>query len=150
MDDQRDITRERPFAETLRRLKDAGLRPTRQRLALGKLLFDAGDRHVTAEQLHGEADAHDIKVSLATVYNTLNQFTASGLLREVVVAPGRSYFDTNVADHHHFFYEDDSSLQDIPEDQIALAAMPEAPADAEVARVDVIVRLRRANENRSQ
>lgn len=149
MDEHNDIQRERPFAGTLARLKGAGLRPTRQRLALGKLLFDTEDRHVTAEQLHGEADAQGIKVSLATVYNTLNQFTASGLLREVVVAPGRSFFDTNVEDHHHFFYEDDATLQDIPGDQIALAALPEAPADAEVARVDVIVRLRRANENRS-
>jgi len=91
-----------------------------------------------------------IKVSLATVYNTLNQFTESGLMREVVVAPGKSYFDTNIEDHHHFFYEDDGSLKDIPRDAIALAAMPEAPADAEVARVDVIVRLRRAVDNQSQ
>lgn len=142
--------RDRPFSQTLRRLKDAGLRPTRQRLALGKLLFDAGDRHVTAEQLHIEAADTGIKVSLATVYNTLNQFTASGLMREVVVTPGKSYFDTNIEDHHHFFYEDDGSLMDIPRDAIALAAMPDAPADAEVARVDVIVRLRRAVDNQSQ
>jgi Fur family iron response transcriptional regulator len=145
-----DTPRERPFSQTLRRLKEAGLRPTRQRLALGKLLFDAGDRHVTAEQLHGEASEQGIKVSLATVYNTLNQFTANGLMREVVVAPGRSYFDTNVEDHHHFFYEDDGALQDIPQDQIALAALPDSPADMEVSRVDVIVRLRRAVDNQSQ
>lgn len=145
-----DTPRERPFSQTLRRLKEAGLRPTRQRLALGKLLFDAGDRHVTAEQLHGEASEMGIKVSLATIYNTLNQFTASGLMREVVVAPGRSYFDTNVEDHHHFFYEDDGALQDIPQDSIALAALPESPADMEVSRVDVIVRLRRAGDNQSQ
>ena len=149
MSDAGDNIRERPYADALRRLKEAGLRPTRQRLALGKLLFDAGDRHVTAEQVHGEVGAQGIKVSLATIYNTLNQFTGSGLLREVVVAPGRAYYDTNVDDHHHFFYEDDGALQDIPGDQIALAAMPEAPADAEVARVDVIVRLRRANDSRS-
>ena len=150
MIDAHDDNRERPYADALRRLKAAGLRPTRQRLALGKLLFDAADRHVTAEQLHGEVTAQGIKVSLATIYNTLNQFTGSGLLREVVVAPGRSYYDTNVSDHHHFFYEDDGALQDIPGDQIALASMPAAPADAEVARVDVIVRLRRANDSRSQ
>lgn len=138
-----DTNRERPFAETLRRLKDAGMRPTRQRLALGKLLFDGGHRHVTAEHLHAEASGHGIRVSLATVYNTLNQFTAAGLMREVVVAPGKSYFDTNIDDHHHFFYEDDGALQDIPADAISLARMPDAPDDAEVARVDVIVRLRR-------
>ncbi len=145
-----DTSRDRPFSQTLRRLKDAGLRPTRQRLALGKLLFDAGDRHVTAEQLHAEAGSEGIKVSLATIYNTLNQFTESGLMREVVVAPGRSYYDTNTEDHHHFFYEDDGSLKDIPHDAIALSVMPDAPEDAEVARVDVIVRLCRAVDNQSQ
>ena len=134
---------ERPFADALRRLKKADLRPTRQRLALGKLLFDGGDRHVTAEHLHDEATRHNIRVSLATVYNTLNQFTAVGLLREVVVAPGRSYFDTNINDHHHFFYEDDGALEDIPGEAVTLAKLPEPPAGAMVQRVDVVVRLRR-------
>jgi Fur family iron response transcriptional regulator len=134
---------ERPFADALRRLKKAELRPTRQRLALGKLLFDGGDRHVAAEHLHDEATHQGIRVSLATVYNTLNQFTAAGLLREVVVAPGRSYFDTNITNHHHFFYEDDGALEDIPGDAITLASLPEAPAGAQVQRVDVVVRLRR-------
>jgi Fe2+ or Zn2+ uptake regulation protein len=82
--------------EIIERLRAVGLRPTRQRLALTQLLFNRGDRHVTAEQLHGEALASAIPVSLATVYNTLHQFTAAGLLREVVVEPGRSYFDTNI------------------------------------------------------
>ena len=134
---------ERPFADALRRLKKAELRPTRQRLALGKLLFDGGDRHITAEQLHDEATREGIRVSLATVYNTLNQFTAVELLREVVVAPGRSYFDTNVADHHHFFYEDDGALEDIAGDAITLATLPEPPSGTQVSRVDVVVRLRR-------
>ena len=89
----------------LERLRAAGLRPTRQRLGLARLLLENGDRHVTAEQLHGEAATSAIPVSLATVYNTLHQFTEAGLLREVVVEPGRSYFDTNTADHHHFFCE---------------------------------------------
>lgn len=134
---------ERPFADALRRLKKAELRPTRQRLALGKLLFDGGDRHVTAEHLHDEAMRHGIRVSLATVYNTLNQFTAAGLLREVVVAPGRSYFDTNIADHHHFFYENDGALEDIPGDAVTLATLPEPPEGSQIQRVDVVVRLRR-------
>ena len=94
-----------PADTILSRLRAAGLRPTRQRLALARLLFEADDRHVTAEQLHGEAAAAAIPVSLATVYNTLHQFTTAGLLREVVVEPGRSYFDTNIDDHHHFFCE---------------------------------------------
>jgi len=134
---------ERPFADALRRLKKAELRPTRQRLALGKLLFDGGDRHVTAENLHDEAMRHGVRVSLATVYNTLNQFTAAGLLREVVVAPGRSYFDTNIADHHHFFYENDGALEDIPGDAVTLATLPQPPDGTQIQRVDVMVRLRR-------
>ncbi len=138
------VTRsERPFADALRRLKKAKLRPTRQRLALGKLLFDGGDRHVTAENLHDEAMRHGIRVSLATVYNTLNQFTTTGLLREVVVAPGRSYFDTNIANHHHFFYENDGALEDIPSDAAMLVTLPEPPDGTKIQRVDVMVRLRR-------
>jgi len=134
---------DRPFADALRRLKKVNLRPTRQRLALGKLLFDGGDRHITAEQLHEEAVRKGIRVSLATIYNTLNQFTTAGLLREVVVAPGRSYFDTNIDNHHHFFYEDDGTLEDIPGAEIKLATLPEPPPGALVERVDVVVRLRR-------
>ena len=132
----------RPFAPALDRLRAAGLRPTRQRLALARLLFDHGDRHVTAEQLHAEAMNAKVRVSLATVYNTLHQFTALGLLREVVVEPARSYFDTNTADHHHFFHERTGQLADIPGDQVQLVRVPSAPEGTEVARVDVIVRVR--------
>jgi len=132
----------RPFAEPLARLKDAGLRPTRQRLALARLLADGGDRHVTAEQLHGEAERAGVRVSLATIYNTLHQFTRAGLLREVVVDSGRSYFDTNVSEHHHFYVEGDGRLIDIPGEAVTLAALPEAPDGTAVDRVDVIVRVR--------
>ncbi len=131
----------RPYSHALDRLTKAGLRPTRQRLALAKLLFDGQERHVTAEQLHGEAAAASMQVSLATVYNTLHQFTGAGLLREVVVEAGRSYFDTNTDDHHHFFYEGSGKLQDIPGEHVSLAAIPNAPAGTRVARVDVIIRL---------
>src|SRR5258707_11110930 len=112
------MTAARPFSNALDRLRRVGLRPTRQRLALARLLFDKGSRHVTAEQLHGEAVDATVRVSLATVYNTLHQFTTVGLLKEVVVEPGRSYFDTNVEDHHHFFFEDSGRLLDIPGDCI--------------------------------
>ena len=132
---------ERPYSTLIERLKTAGLRPTRQRLALSKLLFDKGDRHLTAEQLHGEAMAANVPVSLATVYNTLHQFTTAGLLREVVVEPGRSYFDTNVEDHHHFYFEDTCRLKDIPRDNIRLDQLPVAPEGTRVARVDVIIRV---------
>lgn len=132
----------RPYTKALDWLKSAGLRPTRQRLGLGRLLFDGGDRHVTAEQLHAEATTAGLRVSLATVYNTLNQFTTAGLLREVVVESGCSYFDTNTSNHHHFFFEGTGELQDIPGDQVRVADLPAAPAGTEVARVDVIVRVR--------
>jgi Fur family transcriptional regulator, iron response regulator len=126
-----------------KRLRVAGLRPTRQRVALAQLLFDGTDRHVTAEHLHGEAVARSIPVSLATVYNTLHQFTAAGLLREVVVEPGRSYFDTNTKDHHHFFCESTGHLQDIPGELVMVGQLPQPPAGAEICRVDVIIRVRR-------
>jgi Fur family iron response transcriptional regulator len=136
------MTQTRPYSEVIDRVRRAGLRPTRQRLALARLLFKGGDRHVTAEQLHGEAKSADIRVSLATIYNTLHQFTDAGLLREVVVEPGRSYFDTNIDDHHHFYYLDSGQLQDIPGEEVRLADIPDAPAGTRVDRVDVIIRVR--------
>jgi Fur family iron response transcriptional regulator len=129
--------------DVIERLRAAGLRPTRQRVALASLLFDGGDRHVTAEHLHGEALARAIRVSLATVYNTLHQFTAAGLLREVVVEPGKSYFDTNATDHHHFFCESTGHLQDIPGELVMVGQLPQPPDGAEIRRVDVIIRIRR-------
>ena len=124
-------------------LRQAGLRPTRQRLALAQLLFDRGDRHVTAESLHEEAVAAGVPVSLATVYNTMHQFTEVGLLREVTVDGTRTYFDTNIGDHHHFYCEDDGTLLDIDGDAIEVAGVPLPPLGAKVDRVDVIVRLKR-------
>jgi Fur family transcriptional regulator, iron response regulator len=123
------------------RLKRAGLRPTRQRLALASLLFRSGDRHVTAEQLQFEAGSSAVKVSLATIYNTLHQFTEAGLLREVVVEPGRSYFDTNTDDHHHFYVEGSGQLLDIPGDSVSLACLPTPPEGMAIGRVDVIIRI---------
>jgi len=131
-----------PDAQVLHRLKEAKLRPTRQRVALAALLFAKGDRHVTAEQLHQEALGDKVRVSLATVYNTLHQFTDAGLLREVVVEAGRSYFDTNVSDHHHFFMVDSGKLVDIAGEHVAVATLPAAPDGTAVERVDVIIRLR--------
>ncbi|ARJ66241.1 putative ferric uptake regulation protein, fur family [Magnetospirillum sp. XM-1] len=131
----------RPYSHALDRLRAVGLRPTRQRLALARLLFDGGDRHISAEQLHTEALSSSIRVSLATVYNTLHQFTDAGLLREIVVDAGRSYFDTNTSDHHHFFYEKSGKLCDIPADLIAVAKVPDAPEGFNISRVEVIVRV---------
>ena len=136
------MTTSRPYARAVGLLKARGLRTTRQRIALAKLLFDSGaDRHLTAEQLHDEALGQLVRVSLATVYNTLHQFTDAGLLREVVVDPGRSYFDTNTTEHHHFYFEDTGRLQDIDADTVELACLPRPPEGARVRRVDVIIRL---------
>ncbi len=132
---------ERPYKQVLKRLRAADLRPTRQRMALAKLLFEGPDRHVTAEILHAEAHAASIRVSLATVYNTLHQFTTAGLLREIVVDSQRSYFDTNISDHHHFFFEDSSRLDDIPGDEVIVSAMPPPPPGTKVKRVDIVVRV---------
>jgi len=129
--------------ELTQRLRAAGLRPTRQRMALARLLFEGGHRHVTAENLHAEVRAARHPVSLATVYNALNQFRDAGLLREVVVAPGRSYFDTNTGHHHHFFVETDGELHDFPSDKVTIAGLPAPPKGTRMSRVDVIVRVRR-------
>ena len=131
----------RSYSHIIERIRGAGLRPTRQRLALAKLLFDHGNRHVTAEMLHGESLRHGISVSLATVYNTLNQFTTAGLLREIVVDGDRSYFDTNITQHHHFYHTDSGQLQDIDGDDVEMARLPMAPEGMEIERVDVIVRV---------
>jgi Fur family iron response transcriptional regulator len=131
----------RPYAPLVARLKEAGLRPTRQRLQLLRVLSEGGHRHLTAEQLAQEAKAAGLNVALATIYNTVNQFTQAGLLREVVVEPGRSYFDTNLGAHHHFFDESANRLIDIPAEQIAVSTLPAPPAGKRVARVDVIVRV---------
>jgi Fur family transcriptional regulator, iron response regulator len=123
-------------------LRGSGLRPTRQRVALGELLFAEGDWHVTAEMLHEKAIRRSIPVSLATVYNTLHQFTEAGLLNEVVVDGSKTYFDTNISNHHHFFIEGDNTIMDIPGAGVALDRLPKPPEGMEISRVDVVVRLR--------
>jgi len=129
----------RPYSYLVEQIRSAGLRPTRQRLALAKLLFDGEDRHVTAEILHQEAQSEKVRVSLATVYNTLHQFTEAGMLREIVVDASRSYFDTNTGNHHHFYFEKDRKLCDIPEDIISIDKLPVAPEGTEIKSVDIVV-----------
>ena len=124
------------------RLRSARLRPTRQRIELVGLLFAAADRHVTAESLHAEATRAGVQVSLATVYNTLHQFTQSGLLRQVVVDAARSYFDTNTGDHHHFYIDAEQRLIDIPGERVQVHGLPNPPTGSEIERVDVVVRIK--------
>lgn len=124
-------------------LRQAGLRPTRQRMALAEILFAHGNRHISAETLHDEAVTRRVPVSLATIYNTLHQFTGAGLLREVAVDGSKTYFDTNTQDHHHFFVEDDNEVMDIPAGQMGVGRVPDPPEGYEISRIDVVVRLRR-------
>ncbi|MCC7345867.1 MAG: transcriptional repressor [Variibacter sp.] len=132
-----------PWHDVKSMLRDVGLRPTRQRMALGWILFAKGDRHVTAEMLYEEASRAKVPVSLATVYNTLHQFTEVGLLRQIAVDGSKSYFDTNPSDHHHFFVEGEDALVDIPGAEALVRQTPDAPEGYEVARIDVVVRLRK-------
>lgn len=134
-----DLSSESGVVELLR---EHYLRPTRQRVALASLLFSKGDRHISAEVLHEEAERAAIKVSLATVYNTLHQFTEAGLLRAVPVEGAKTYFDTNVTNHHHFFVEDEQMVIDIPSETFQLGALPAPPEGMEITRVEVIVRVR--------
>ena len=132
-----------PWHDVKAMLRQVGLRPTRQRMALGWILFGKGDRHLTAEMLYEEATRAKVPVSLATIYNTLHQFTEVGLLRQVAVDGSKAYFDTNVSVHHHFFVEGEDELLDIPGAEVIMDKTPSAPEGYEVARVDVVVRLRR-------
>src|ERR1700753_422445 len=130
-------------SKAVSRLRTAGLRPTRQRVELASVLFKGHDRHVTAESLHEEVVSLGLKVSLATVYNTLHQFTRAGLLRQVIVDAARGYFATNTGDHQHFFLEDEGTLIDIPGEDITVAGVPLPPSGMAVDRVDVVVRVKR-------
>ena len=128
--------------ELERRVRAAGLRPTRQRIALADLLFAKGDRHLSAEELHEEALDAGVAVSLATVYNTLHQFTEAGLLRILAVEGNRTYFDTNTSDHHHFFIEGENKIFDISPGPVQVVNLPDPPEGMEIANVDIVVRLR--------
>jgi Fur family iron response transcriptional regulator len=132
-----------PWHDTKAMLRQVGLRPTRQRMALGWLLFAKGDRHVTAEMLYEDATRAKVPVSLATVYNTLHQFTQVGLLRQVAVDGSKTYFDTNASEHHHFFVEGENALVDIPGAEVIVDRTPTPPDGYEIARIDVVVRVRR-------
>lgn len=130
-----------PFTKAQNRLKAAGLKCTKQRVALGHLLWEGPDRHLTAESFHEEAQSRGISVSLATIYNTLHQFTEAGLLRKVVVDGAKTYFDTNTSEHHHFYLQSQGDLIDIPAGSVEVSGLPTTPYGTSVDRVDVIVRL---------
>ncbi|SEF48338.1 Fur family transcriptional regulator Irr [Bosea lathyri] len=132
-----------PFHDIRQRLRRVGLRPTRQRVSLGWVLFAKGQRHISAEMLYEEAMKERVPVSLATVYNTLHQFTQAGLLRELAIDGAKTFFDTDNSEHHHFVVDGENTVIDIPASAVDVAALPEPPAGYEIARVDVVVRLRK-------
>ena len=136
-----------PRSYFIEHIRSAGLCPTQQRIALAKLLFQGENRHVTAEMLFKEAMSEKMTVSLATVYNTLHQFTEAGMLREITVDANRSYFDTNTKSHHHFYFEKDGKLGDIPDGMISVAKLPEAPEGTIIKSVDVVVTIADSNND---
>ncbi len=123
------------------RLQSAGLRATPKRIAIGGLLFDGCDRHVTADDVAIMARKAGVRVSLATVYNTLNQFVTAGLMKRITLDTDRTYFDTNISEHHHLFFEQNGVLHDIPGDSIRVEGLPEIPKGSKVRAVEVIVRM---------
>lgn len=138
------------LSELEKQLREKGLRPTRQRLALADLLFSKGNRHIAAEELHREAVNASVPISLATVYNTLHQFTEAGLLRIIAVEGSKTWFDTNTSDHHHFYLEGENEILDIPvgsEGKPIVGNLPEAPQGMEISHVDLIIRLRSKNSH---
>lgn len=124
------------------RLRLAGLRPTRQRVAIARLLLDGRHRHVSAESLSAEIRESGTQMADGTVYNTLNQFTDAGLLRRVTVHNEHSLFDTNVEHHHHFYDSDADCLIDVPEGHVVLNSLPNAPDGHEIRSVDVTINIR--------
>ena len=131
------------MSEIAKLFDKAELRQTRQRTQLAKILFQAENRHFTAEQLHKEARTAGGTISLATIYNTLHQFRTAGLLRQVIVEPGKVYFDTNTEPHHHFYIENDGELLDVERSEIEISTLPEIPKDCAIQETDVIIRLRK-------
>ena len=132
----------RPWEHLRLRLRQVGLRSTRQRMAIGHILFSKNHRHVTAEMIHAEATQAKMPVSLATIYNTLRLFTEAGLLRQIAVDASKAYFDTNSSDQHHFFVESQNKLIDISGADVVVDRTPNPPEGYEIARIDVLVRLR--------
>lgn len=123
-------------------LESGGVRATRQRVALARLLVgDGRHRHVSAESLHEAANEAGERVSVATVYNALRLFAGTGLLREIRTDADRLYFDTRTDNHAHFYWEADGRLEDVTEPVGAVESLPPPPPGAEIVGVDVVIRL---------
>ena len=131
------------FNKAIRKLSNKGIRPTKQRMVLAKLLFENGDRHISAEEIFEEIKKADRKISLATIYNTLKHFTSLGLLKELVIDQNKSIYCTNHDAHYHLYIEDEGKIIDIPQKNIDLN-IPEIPACLNLHNIDIIVRIRTA------
>ena len=129
------------YNQAVKKLSNIGLRPTKQRMILIKLLFENPDRHISAEELHQEVKKEDRKISLATIYNTLKQFTKVGLLKELVVDQNKSIYCTNHDPHYHLYIENEGKVVDIPQKNIDLN-IPSIPACLSLHNIDVVVRVR--------
>jgi len=122
-------------------LEKNGIRATKQRRVLAKIIFDKGKRHISAENLFDEVKKEERKISMATVYNTLKQFTSLGLIREIVVDQNKSLYCNNNQSHYHLYIEDEGKIVDIPTKNINLN-IPSMPACLQLHNIDVIVRIR--------
>ena len=129
------------YHKAIKKLERNGLRSTKQRMVLARLLFEKGKRHVSAEELYDEVRKEDRKISLATVYNTLKQFTNLGIIKEIVVDQNKSLYCNDYKSHYHLYIEDEGKVVDIPTENINLD-VPTIPACLSLHNVDVIVRVR--------
>ena len=132
----------------IKTLEKNGIRATKQRRVLAKLIFDKGKRHISAENLFDEVKREERKISMATVYNTLKQFTSLGLIREIVVDQNKSLYCNNNQSHYHLYIEDEGKVIDIPTKNIDLD-IPSIPACLQLHNIDVIVRIRTLKDKKS-
>ena len=138
-----------PYSRALKKIEESGIRPTKQRRILAKLIFEKGDRHISAENLFDEVKKEDRKISMATIYNTLTQFTSLGLIREIVVDQNKSLYCNNNKSHYHLYIEDEGKIHDIPTKNINLD-IPSIPACLSLHNIDVIVRVRSLKEDKKK
>tara|TARA_B100000700_G_scaffold119275_1_gene134062 strand:- start:2498 stop:2947 length:450 start_codon:yes stop_codon:yes gene_type:complete len=136
------------YNSAISKLEKNGIRATKQRRVLAKLIFDKGKRHISAENLFDEVKKEERKISMATIYNTLKQFTTLGLIREIVVDQNKSLYCNNNQSHYHLYIEDEGKVIDIPTKNIDLD-IPSIPACLQLHDIDVIVRIRTLKENKS-
>ena len=136
------------YHQAMKKIESSGIRPTKQRRVLAKILFEKGNRHLSADELFHDVKKEDRKISMATVYNTLKQFTSLGLVREVVVDQNKSLYCTNHKSHYHLYSEDEGKIIDIPTENVNLN-IPSIPACLQLYNIDIIVRIRTLKDKKN-